>query len=89
MKSLLKTRVTLAWLVLVVITGASLALGRGWPRGGGHAVAAVVLIAAFVKVRIVAFEFMELRLAPRAVKSGVDLWLAAVCAALCLSLGGS
>ena len=85
MESLLKTRVTLVWLVLIVITGASVTLSRGWP-GGRHAAATVVLIAAFVKARIVAFEFMELRLAPRAVRWGVNLWLAAVCTALCLSL---
>jgi hypothetical protein len=84
MESFLKTRLTLVWLVLIAITGASLALGRGWERGGRDAAAAAVLIAAFVKVRIVAFEFMELRSAPRAVRWGLSLWLAAVCVALCM-----
>jgi heme/copper-type cytochrome/quinol oxidase subunit 4 len=80
----LKTRITLAWLVLVGITATTLALSRRANPAGSELAAVAVLAAAFIKVHIVAFEFMELRRAPRALQWAVDFWLCTICIALCV-----
>jgi heme/copper-type cytochrome/quinol oxidase subunit 4 len=83
MLSLLKTRITLAWIVLMGVTATTLTLSRRADLGR-EAVAVAVLAASFIKVRIVAFEFMELRRAPRGFKWAIDAWLCAICIALCV-----
>lgn len=60
--SLLRARSTAVWLVLVVVTLLSWALGAD--HGVGSAVGVVVLGLAVVKVRFVGLDFMELRNAP-------------------------
>jgi hypothetical protein len=60
--SLLRARSTLVWLVLVVVTLLSWALGAD--HGVGSIVAVVVIGLAVVKVRFVGLDFMELRTAP-------------------------
>lgn len=60
--SLLRARSTLVWLLLVVVTLLSWALGAD--HGVGSTVAVVVLGLAVVKVRFVGLDFMELRTAP-------------------------
>jgi Prokaryotic Cytochrome C oxidase subunit IV len=75
--SLLRARSTLVWIVLVVATIVSWAVGSA--HGTGSAVAVVVLAVAVVKVRFVGLDFMELRSAPlilRAMFEGycVALW---------------
>ena len=74
--SLLRARSTLVWLVLVVVTLLSWALGAD--HGVGSAVGVVVLGLAVVKVRFVGLDFMELRDAP--------LMLRALFEAYCLIL---
>ncbi len=57
----------MAWLVLVVLTAVSWALGTDHGVGGRHIGASVVIIAVAVfKIRLVALYFMELRQAPAA-----------------------
>jgi Prokaryotic Cytochrome C oxidase subunit IV len=82
MKSLLKTRVTLFWVLLMCITYASWELARGHVAAAGKRAAVAVIVAAMLKVRIVAFEFMEIRRAPFGVRRAVDAWAVTLCVAL-------
>jgi Prokaryotic Cytochrome C oxidase subunit IV len=73
-------RLALWWLVLVTLTVVSL---EGAPALSNKALFTVALfIIAFIKVRIVVREFMEVRGAPLALRMVLDLWGVAVCAAL-------
>ncbi len=69
-------RTWIAWGVLVAATLCSIeifrAAGLGVPR---QSAGVAVLVIAFVKVRIVATEFMEIRHGPRAFRIAFDLWL--------------
>jgi hypothetical protein len=78
----LKTRVTLFWVLLMCITYASWELARGPLLADHHRAAVAVIVAAFVKVRIVVSEFMELRCAPFGVRLAVDAWAVTLCVAL-------
>jgi hypothetical protein len=60
--SLFRARSTVVWLVLVVATIVSWAVGS--EHGTGSAIALVVLGVAMFKVRFVGLDFMELRQAP-------------------------
>tara|TARA_R110001592_G_scaffold363392_1_gene687155 strand:+ start:80492 stop:80776 length:285 start_codon:yes stop_codon:yes gene_type:complete len=82
--SVLSDGKTLAWLLLMVATGAGWWLGQA---GHGntqavHLATAGVVVVAFTKVWIVGFEFMELRYAPRWLRYSFDAWIIAVCLAL-------
>lgn len=71
---------TIAWLTLVVATGVGWWLGQTGQVGSqGMALAtAGVVIVAFIKVWVVAFQFMELRYAPRWLRYVFDGWIVAV-----------
>ena len=60
--SLFRARSTVVWVVLVVATIVSWAVGS--EHGTGSAIAVVVLGVAVFKVRYVRLDFMELREAP-------------------------
>jgi hypothetical protein len=60
--SLFRARSTVVWIVLVVATIVSWAVGS--EHGTGSAIAVVVLGVAVFKVRYVGLDFMELRQAP-------------------------
>jgi Prokaryotic Cytochrome C oxidase subunit IV len=82
--SILSDAKTLAWLVLMVATGVGWWLGQtvqGSATGVRIATAGVIVVA-FIKVWIVAFQFMELRYAPRWLRHSFDAWIIAVCVAL-------
>ena len=82
MLQLFRTRATLIWLLLVAATAASWALGHG---AGFHALrdASVgIIVVAFIKVRFVMLDFMELRRAPVPMRIAAEVWVAAICAAL-------
>ena len=84
--SLLRSRITVFWAALVAATCLSWEsagqLGQlawaGDPRVSG----ALVLAIAFVKVRWILLEFMELRDAPRPIRGVAEAWAALVCAGL-------
>jgi hypothetical protein len=59
---LFRARYTAVWVVLVVATIVSWAVGHG--HGTESAIAVVVLAVAAIKVRFVGLDFMELRDAP-------------------------
>lgn len=93
MRSFLKTmarhplladhRTTWVWALLILATVLSWELGHGLGFGNHHerATVAVVLIA-YLKVRLVFLDFMELRTAPLPLRLGVEVWAALVCGAV-------
>jgi heme/copper-type cytochrome/quinol oxidase subunit 4 len=76
-------RLVLSWLALVAITLASFAWAEGasWLRGPVVA-ATVVVVLAFIKVRIVILDFMEVRTAPPALRLLLEVWVVAACGAI-------
>jgi hypothetical protein len=79
------SRAGLSWLVLIVATLLSFALGAD--HGTGSVMAVVVLAIAGIKIRLVGLDFMELRSAPlplRVVFEGYCLGLWAVLSGLYL-----
>lgn len=58
-----KQLAVVVWAALVAATLISLALGEDW-IGHGDVAAALVIVIAFIKVRLVGMHFMELRHAP-------------------------
>lgn len=67
--SLLRSAATRVWIVLVTLTLVSWTLGASHGLGGGHAVAAIVILAVAVfKIRLIGMYFMELRDAPWALR---------------------
>ena len=83
--ALFRTRTTFV-LLPIVATMVSWAFGqrrlhRSPARGAGG------VDTAFVKVRFVLLDFMELRHAPRAMRLAVEAWTVVVCSALCSLYG--
>jgi len=83
MKDVLISRATLIWLVLVCATAISLEIGHG---GGGvfarRYAGAAIIVVAFVKVRFVILDFMEIRHAPLPMRIIAEGWVIVVCTAL-------
>lgn len=75
----LRDPLLLAWLALCAVTAVSLVLGSG---AGGSLAGYAVLAIAFAKAAVVMFVFMDLRMAPLALRLAAALWLAAVLGAL-------
>lgn len=83
MASLLRNRITLVWLGLVLATGLSWETGGRFAFGGNiGSLGALVLVIAFIKVRYIMLEFMELRDAPLVMRLFAECWAALVCAAV-------
>ena len=77
MTGLFRHRTTVVWAALVAITCVSWALGasHGLGAGGVTAATAAVLALAFLKVRYVGLEFMELRHADAVLRIAFELWV--------------
>jgi hypothetical protein len=72
---------------LVIATLASWWLGideGGDPGGGASVATAGVIVIAFVKVWFVGRHFMELREAPLLLRLAFDVYVVAICTALCV-----
>ena len=84
MTALFRHRQTVVYLALVAATCVSFALGssHGLEGGGVEVATAVVLAIAFVKVRYVGLDFMELREAATPLRVAFELWVAGVGAAV-------
>lgn len=81
--SLLRSRITLVWLALVIATGLSWESAGGLAWAGGYRIATtLVLVIAFLKVRLIIMEFMELRRAPLPMRLAAEAWACLVCAAV-------
>jgi Prokaryotic Cytochrome C oxidase subunit IV len=80
MPSFVTRRFTAVWFVLMLATALSWESTRDAEsaRWGGTA----VLIIAFIKVRLIGLEFMELRLAPSTLRRLFEGWVIAACASL-------
>lgn len=80
---MLRHRLTLFWILLVTATVVSIEFVRGlFGALDEHAVGAAVLLIAFIKVRIVGTEFMELRRAPWGARVAFDAWVVVLAIAL-------
>ncbi len=83
MTMLLRNRITLVWLGLVVATCLSWETGGDLAfTGDGRNLGAIVLIIAFVKVRYIILEFMELRHAWLGMRLFAEAWCLVVCVAV-------
>ena len=78
------SRITRIWLLLLLLTAVSWWLGRagGWPVLGHRNMGLVIVVLAFVKIRFVILDFMEVRNAPTAMRAACESWVVAVCAAI-------
>jgi Prokaryotic Cytochrome C oxidase subunit IV len=74
-------RVTLVWLALVAATLISRGLSHG-TRPDTRAAGIAVIIIAFIKIRYVILDFMELRTAPLGMRIGAEAWCIVVCSTL-------
>ncbi len=85
MNSLLRSNVTVVWLVLIAVTAVSWWFGMGpWENQPDHwpTATSLMLVLAFIKVHLVMRYFMEVRTAPVLLKRICDVWVIAVCAAV-------
>lgn len=74
-------RLFLWWAILVAATLVSVE-ARATQGSSARAVAMAVLLIAFAKVWIVIWQFMDVRLAPIALKMALAAWVIGVCAGL-------
>ncbi len=83
MRDLLTLKITPLWIVLILATALSWKFGHGFGFGEQihHATVAVVLIA-FIKVRFVFLDFMELRTAPLPLRLAFEAWTIIVAGAI-------
>lgn len=83
MAGLIFHRATAVWLLLVGATGLSWEFGHGFGFGTDFRYGTVaVVIIAFIKLRIVFLEFMELRHAPLRLRLAFEAWTVVVCASV-------
>jgi hypothetical protein len=77
MSDLFRDRATIVWAALVAATCVSFALGSSHGSAGGavEAATAGVLAIAFLKVRYVGLEFMEIRAAAPALRVAFEGWV--------------
>ena len=78
-----RLRITAIWLLLIAATGLSWESAHGFSWGdGGRITPVAVMIVAFIKVRFVGLDFMELRGAPLPLRLLFEAWAGLVCAAI-------
>jgi hypothetical protein len=81
-------RETVTWLLLmlatIILTYALDGEAAGASGLSDTARNALILAIAFVKVRIVAYEFMEIRLAPAVMRAATNAWVIGTCLILLL-----
>ncbi|GAB4916723.1 hypothetical protein Mkiyose1665_10810 [Mycobacterium kiyosense] len=82
MKTLLRSRTTLVWLLLVAATAVSWAMGHGVGMPNVQLAGIAIIIVAFAKVGLVVFEFMEIRTAPTWMQRAGKGWIVLVAALL-------
>jgi hypothetical protein len=79
MTALLRTPATAIWMVLIVATMTSLALGSEHGINNHTLASTAILLIAFIKVRLVGLYFMELRDAPTVLRSLFEAYCVIVC----------
>ncbi|MDH6245080.1 cytochrome C oxidase subunit IV family protein [Mycobacterium sp. OTB74] len=84
MDHFVQSRIALISLLLVAATGFSWSAGHGVGVPDAQIAGVVILVVAFVKVRMVMFEFMELRDAPTWMRRSADGWILEIATLLVL-----
>lgn len=69
----------MVWLVLIAATLLSFRLGTDHGLSSAEARALVILAVAFIKIRFIGLNFMELLAAPRVLRTLFETWCLAVC----------
>ncbi len=77
-------RVTGIWLLLLAITAASAWLGNGHPVRDDRYIGVAIVALAFVKIRFVILDFMEIRTSPLAMRLACEAWVIVLCATIVL-----
>jgi len=75
------------WSILLLITFLSLGSSHlgGWFTDNGFQGAAVIILA-FIKVRLIILDFMEVRHAPMALRLVLEIWVGVLCTVLIVML---
>jgi hypothetical protein len=84
MLSLVRSRTTLIWSLLIGATAASWAMGHGMGIRAIRDAGVAIIVVAFIKVRFVILEFMEVRHAPLPMRIVGEAWVLLICAVLIL-----
>ena len=77
--ALLRTPATAIWIVLILATMTSLALGSEHGINNHTLASTAILLIAFIKVRLVGLYFMELREAPTVLRGLFEAYCFIVC----------
>jgi len=75
-------RITGMWVALIVATLVSWTLGQSDWLGSTRRTSIAILIIAFLKIRYVILDFMELREAPLIMRMVAEAWVLIVCATI-------
>ncbi len=82
MTALLRTPATAVWVILITATGVSWVLGTQHGMHGHQLASVIILLIAFIKVRLVGMYFMELRDAPNVLRGLFEAYCLIVCTLL-------
>ncbi|MDB5968345.1 MAG: hypothetical protein JWQ90_795 [Hydrocarboniphaga sp.] len=80
MRFFLFNRITLVWFLLVAATALSWEMGHG--SGEARHAGVAIIVVAFIKLRFVILELMEIRYAPRFMRVVAEVWTVIVCTTL-------
>ena len=81
LSSMIRSRTTVVWVVLIGATGLSWSLGidHGFSSDDRTLTSVAILVVAFVKVRFIGLWFMELREAPLVLRTLFETYCLVVC----------
>jgi Prokaryotic Cytochrome C oxidase subunit IV len=82
MTALLRTPAAVVWAVLVLATLATWTLGTQHGIGSHTLASVLILLIAFIKLRLVGLYFMELREAPTVLRGLFEAYCVVVCTAV-------
>jgi Prokaryotic Cytochrome C oxidase subunit IV len=82
MNKLFFNRVSFVWLLLVGATALSWQIGHGFGIGDLRMAGVAIIVIAFIKVRFVILDFMEIRNAPLFMRATAEGWLITICTIL-------
>ena len=82
MVTLFRTPTTLVWFLLVAATALSWEMGHGAGFDNIHYASVTIIVVAFIKVRFVILDFMEIRHAPIWMRAVGETWCVVICSAL-------
>ena len=82
MTAFLRTPATAVWVILITATGVSWALGTQHGVHHHQLASVIIMLIAFIKVRLVGMYFMELRDAPNVLRGLFEAYCLIVCTLL-------